>query len=153
MFRQAREEQTAVGLAAADFMDRGLLVPDHVVVALVAERLRRGDCADGCLFDGFPRTVAQAQALDQTLQAAGTPVNTVLALDVDTDELTRRLLARGRSDDELATIRRRLDEYQAQTAPLLEYYRGRGLLHMIDGRGSVEDVFRRIAAAVGGLPS
>jgi adenylate kinase len=151
MLRQAKQEGTEVGQLAAEYMDHGLLVPDPVVVAVVGERLESPDCARGCLFDGFPRTVGQAQSLDEYLTAAGTPLDGALFLNVDRDELLRRLLARGRGDDELETILRRFDQYQIQTAPVLEYYRERGILRSIDGAGAPEEVYQRIRAAIEGL--
>ncbi|MEX0586669.1 MAG: adenylate kinase [Pirellulales bacterium] len=148
ILRSAKEDRTEVGLLAAEYMDQGLLVPDPVVVAVVGERLESPDCSRGCLFDGFPRTLGQARSLDEHLQSAGTPLDRVLVLDVDRDELVRRLLARGRGDDELETIRRRFDQYQEQTAPLLEYYRERSILRPIDGGGTPDEVYGRIRAAL-----
>jgi adenylate kinase len=144
LLRQARRDQTPLGLMAAKYMDEGLLVPDPLVVAIVGERLSQPDCAAGCLFDGFPRTVGQAKALDDHLTQSGTPLDAVLALVVDREELKRRLLGRGREDDHEATIDRRFVEYEAQTQPMLDYYRRQGKLHLIDGRGEPDEVFDRI---------
>jgi adenylate kinase len=144
LLRAARADQTPLGQMAAKYMDEGRLVPDPLVVAIVGERLAQPDCQRGCLFDGFPRTVGQAKALDDHLTHVGTPLDAVLALDVDREELKRRLLGRGRADDQESTIVRRFIEYDAQTQPLLDYYRREGLLHMIDGNGHPDEIFDRI---------
>jgi adenylate kinase len=151
ILRLAKQQGTDVGRLAAEYMDQGLLVPDPVVVAVVGDRLESPDCARGCLFDGFPRTVGQAQSLDEHLNAAGTPLDGALVLNVARDELLRRLFARGRGDDELDTILRRFDQYQIQTAPVLEYYRQRGILRSVDGSGTPDEVYQRLRAAIDDL--
>lgn len=144
MLRAAKAQGTQLGRIAAQYMDQGLLVPDPIVVQIVGDRLQLPDCRRGCLFDGFPRTLGQAQALDAHLDSVGTPLDLALELKVDEAELRRRLLSRGRDDDQLETIIRRFGEYLAQTAPLLEYYARRGVLRPIDGRGTTDEVFARI---------
>jgi adenylate kinase len=144
LLRQARRDQTPLGLMAAKYMDEGRLVPDPLVVAIVGQRMTQPDCAAGCLFDGFPRTVGQAKALDEHLAQIGAPLDAVLALVVDREELKRRLLGRGREDDQESTIDRRFVEYDAQTQPMLDYYRRQGRLHLIDGHGHPDEVFDRI---------
>ena len=129
-------------------MSKGQLVPDDIVMRMVAQRLDMPDCKTGCLFDGFPRTPAQAQALDHLLAERNTQLDLVLALDVDEDSLVERLVARGREDDKPEIIRQRFDVYQGQTAPLLDYYRSAGTLHSIDGRGTPEEVKARIKTVV-----
>jgi adenylate kinase len=148
ILRQAREKKTEVGLMAAEFMDAGRLVPDSLVVDVVGERLKLPDCAPGCLFDGFPRTLAQAETLDAHLTEHGTPLDMVIAVDVPENLLIERLISRGRGDDNLDAIQRRFDDYQSMTKPLLDYYKGKGLLHLIDGTGTMEEVFDRIKAVV-----
>jgi adenylate kinase len=135
-------------------MDRGSLVPDQLVVEIVGDRLEQPDCKAGCLLDGFPRTLAQAQALDEYLSQHAGCIDFVLELRVDEQELIQRLLGRAqesdqpRSDDSPEAIPHRLEVYRSQTEPLLEYYRQRNLLHSIDGLGTPDEVFDRIRAAV-----
>lgn len=151
ILRQAREDKTRVGLLVAEFLDTGRLVPDSVVVDVVGERLRHPDCADGCLFDGFPRTLSQAESLDEYLEDQGTPLDLVLALDVPENILIERLIGRGRGDDNLDAIQTRFGDYQTITRPLIDYYDRRGLLHVIDGIGTPADVFGRIKAVLSKL--
>jgi len=148
MFREAERQGTELGRQAAEFFRAGALVPDEVVVGIIAERIQQPDCEAGCVFDGFPRTVAQAEALDAMLAEASRPLNLVLALDVAADVVSRRMLGRGRVDDTPETIRERLRQYDRLTWPLLEYYRGQGLLRMIDGTGTESEVFARVRTVV-----
>ncbi|MHC4400309.1 MAG: adenylate kinase [Planctomycetota bacterium] len=148
MLRAAREAKTEVGLAADQYMSSGRLVPDEVVVRIVAERLEAPDCRAGYLLDGFPRTIAQAEALDQTLEEKQTPLDVVLALEVPEEELSRRLAGRGRADDKPEVIQQRLVAYRKATEPLLEYYGKAGLLKHVDGLGTVEEIFERIRAVL-----
>jgi adenylate kinase len=148
MLRDAGRAGTALGAQAAKYMQAGQLVPDDVVVGIVVDRLEQPDCARGCLFDGFPRTLPQAKALDETLSAHDMPLDLVLALEAPEDQLVERLLARGRMDDKRETIHERFRQYTRLTQPLLEYYRQRGILRPIDGAGSPDAVFARIKGAV-----
>jgi adenylate kinase len=148
MMREAEEEGTPLGREAARYMHAGELVPDDVVVGVVADRLSQKDCVRGCLFDGFPRTVPQAETLDQMLAKRNMPLDLVLALDVPEERLVDRLLARGRSDDNRETIRERFRQYNSLTEPLLDYYRRRGILRTIDGEGTPDEVFERVRRAV-----
>jgi adenylate kinase len=149
MLRDAVQQGTTVGRLAAEYMHSGRLVPDPFVVQIVGERLQQPDCERGCLFDGFPRTLGQARSLDEYLEAAGTPLDAVIELRVNEDELVNRLLGRGREDDSIDTIRQRFRDYMTMTTPLLEYYRSTGLLRTIDGLGSTNEVFNAIRAAIG----
>ena len=124
-------------------MSAGQLVPDDLIIELIRERLTQPDCRKGYLLDGFPRTIAQAEALDVMLAQQATPLDVVLELQVAEEELFQRLAGRGRADDKPEVIRQRLVAYRKQTEPLLEYYGKRELLKSIDGLGSVEDVFSR----------
>jgi adenylate kinase len=149
MLREAVANQTTVGRLAAEYMNSGRLVPDPFVVQIVGERLQQPDCERGCLFDGFPRTIGQARSLDEYLEAAGTPLDVVLELRVNEDELINRLLGRGREDDSIETIRTRFRDYMTMTTPLIDYYRSTGLLRTIDGLGTTNEVFNAIRAAIG----
>jgi adenylate kinase len=154
MLRAAKRDRTEVGLLAMQYMDRGELVPDEVIIRMVGQRLEQPDCSRGYLLDGFPRTVPQATSLDQLLERKGTPLDLVLNLRVDDAELVQRLqgrLAEGgeqRPDDDPAVVPERLRQYRRQTLPLVEYYQQRGILVMIDGVGSPDEVTARIQAVV-----
>ena len=143
MLRAARDAKTEVGLKAEKYMSSGALVPDEIIIAIIAERLAEPDCREGYLLDGFPRTIAQAEALDTMLAEKGTPLDAVLELQVPEEELFRRLAGRGRADDTPEVIRERLAAYRKQTEPLLDYYGRGGSLKSIDGLGSVEEIFER----------
>ena len=144
MLRAARDARSDVGLKADRYMSTGQLVPDDIIVAIIAQRLQAPDCRDGYLLDGFPRTIAQAEALDRMLAETGTPLDAALELRVPEEELFRRLAGRGRADDQPEVIRQRLVAYGEQTEPLLDYYGGQGLLKPVDGLGTVEEIFLRI---------
>jgi adenylate kinase len=148
LLRAAVAEGTPLGRDAKRFMERGELVPDAVVIGVAVERIGRPDAKSGFVLDGFPRTLAQAEALDAELARMGLALDRCLALEVDEEALIARLLKRaqieGRADDNEATIRNRMRVYRAQTEPLIAYYRRKGLLRGLDGSGSIEDVERRI---------
>jgi adenylate kinase len=154
IFRANVAEGTELGRVAQEYMDRGDLVPDEVVIAMVMERLAEADCQAGFVLDGFPRTVNQAEALDRRLVRLGTPLEAALSFEVTEEELLRRLAGRAaaqhRPDDAEQTIRHRLEVFAIKTAPLIDYYRHRRLLTMVDGVGHVEEVTGRILT---GLPS
>ncbi len=151
LLRAVRDAKTDVGLKADKFMSSGALVPDEIIVAIIAERLAKPDCRQGYLLDGFPRTIAQAEALDAMLAEKGTPLHVVLELRVPEEELFRRLAGRGRADDAPEVIRQRLVAYRKQTEPLLEYYGRQGALKSIDGLGTVDEIFDRAKAVLDGL--
>ncbi|MCA9933987.1 MAG: adenylate kinase [Ardenticatenaceae bacterium] len=144
LFRHNLNNQTELGKLAQTYMDKGNLVPDEVTVAMVRQRLSQPDCANGAILDGFPRTLAQAEALDALLAEFNGRINAVPFIHVETSVLIERLLKRaeieGRADDNAETIRNRMNVYQHQTAPLLDFYRNRGLLKEIDGDQSIEAV-------------
>lgn len=148
MLRAARDAQTDVGREAEKYMSAGQLVPDEIIVAIIRERLAEPDCQGGYLLDGFPRTIAQAEALDKMLAEQGTPLDAVLELQVPEEQLFERLAGRGRADDQPDVIRQRLVAYRQQTEPLLEYYGQRGLLQTVDGLGSIEEIFGRVRAVL-----
>ena len=146
MLRAARDAQTEVGKKAEEYMSGGQLVPDEIIVEIIKERLAEADCQEGYLLDGFPRTIAQAEALDKMLADKGTPLDVVLELKVPEEELFTRLAGRGRADDTPEVIKQRLVAYRDQTSPLLDYYGKAELLKSIDGLGTVEDIFDRVQA-------
>ena len=133
-----------LGKQAKAIMESGQLVSDEIVIAMIAARL--GD--KGALFDGFPRTIAQAEALDKLLAGRGSQIDAVIELQVGNEEIVQRMLARGRSDDNEATIRQRLAVFEAQTKPLTAYYRQQGKLRSIDGSGELAAISARIEAAL-----
>jgi adenylate kinase len=148
MLRAARDAQTEVGRQADRYLAAGQLVPDELIVAILRQRLAKPDCREGYLLDGFPRTIAQAEALDTMLADEHTPLDLVLELRVPEEELFQRLAGRGRTDDKPQVIRQRLVAYRQQTEPLLEYYARRALLRSVDGLGSVEEIYDRIRAVL-----
>jgi adenylate kinase len=152
ILRENVRNETELGVRAKQYMDQGDLVPDKVVIAMVEERIKRDDAANGFLLDGYPRTVAQAEALDDTLAVDGKAIDAVIRLLVDDDELVSRLLRRaqeqGRSDDTREVIENRLAVYRNETEPLVDLYRERGLLREVEGTGPVAEVRQRILDAV-----
>jgi adenylate kinase len=171
MLREAVTAGTPLGVAAKRYMDQGALVPDDVIIGLIAERLGQADARAGFLLDGFPRTIGQAEALERLLKDLDVAVDAVVYFDVSEPELVRRLTGRRvcracghsfhlvsspparegvcdacggelyqRVDDSESTVRHRLDVYGRQTSPLLDFYRGRGLLTTVPGEGRIEDV-------------
>jgi adenylate kinase len=152
LLRTQVEGGTRLGRIARDHMERGELVPDDVVIAMVSERLAEPDCAEEFVLDGFPRTVPQAEALDRHLAGRGVPLHGAVELRISTDELYRRLAERAktedRPDDDADTTRRRIDSFLRDTRPLVDYYLRRGLLVQVDAIGSVEEVTERIATAL-----
>lgn len=148
MLRAARDAKTEIGMKAEEFMSAGALVPDDIIVTIIAERLGQPDCRNGYLLDGFPRTIAQAEALDEMLADKGTPLDMVLELKVPEEELFQRLSGRGRADDSPEVIRQRLEAYRLQTKPLLDYYNQQGRFVSIDGMGTMDEVFDRAKAVL-----
>ncbi|MEN9606194.1 MAG: hypothetical protein RLZZ600_25 [Actinomycetota bacterium] len=148
IFRHNVKNETELGKQAKAFMDRGEYVPDSLTNALVRDRLSQSDAAAGFLLDGYPRTADQVVELDDILASNETELEAVVLLTADTDEVVRRLLNRaleqGRADDTEDVIRRRLEVYEEQTAPLISVYAERGLVIMIDGLGEVNEVTERI---------
>ncbi|MDJ0787342.1 MAG: adenylate kinase [Myxococcota bacterium] len=152
MLRAAVSAGTPVGVEAKSYMDAGKLVPDEVVIGVAEERLRQDDAGSGFILDGFPRTVAQAEALDALLEKLSVRLECCVSLTVDEDELVGRLLKRaeieGRSDDNEESIRTRMQEYRAKTEPLVAYYREHGVLAEVDGLGDIEEVAKRVEGAI-----
>jgi adenylate kinase len=175
ILRAAVKAGTELGKLAESYMSKGELVPDEVVIGVAIERLAQPDCAKGFLLDGFPRTVAQAEALDKELANLNRPLSAVLSLEVEEAEVVRRLSGRRvcsgcgaiytaadkalcetcsgqlitRADDQPEAIRRRMQVYREQTEPLVNYYAMKGILKRIPAVGDVKEVFTRIEAALG----
>ncbi len=181
MLRAAVKDGTPLGRQAKAYMDRGALVPDEVIIGSVRERLQAPDCARGYVLDGFPRTVAQAEALEKTLGELRLNLDHVLCLDVPSEDLVARIAGRRtcrqcgamshvrfsptrragvcdvcggetcqRDDDREEAVRRRLAVYAEQTAPLVRFYEGRGLLRGIAGTGEIGEIFARMVQSLGG---
>ena len=140
ILREAIAGKTALGIQARAHVEAGELVPDILVMTLIRERFGQPDMASGWILDGFPRTVAQANALDELLSIIGQPHPRVVYFEVETENLVKRMLARGRQDDTEATIRRRLEIYQEDTAPLIDFYQKRCCLIKINGSLPVAEV-------------
>ncbi|NBC84496.1 MAG: adenylate kinase [Bacteroidetes bacterium] len=147
--------KTKLGLEAKKLMDQGNLVSDSIVIGMIENKIQQQTHTAGFIFDGFPRTTAQAEALDDVLSRSGEEVSGMITLEVDNEELIRRLLKRGeqtgRSDDNLNTIQRRIQVYQDQTAPVIEYYNKRGKYKPVEGKGDIDAIFSRIADVIKGL--
>lgn len=145
---------TQLGIEAKKLMDAGLLVPDEVVIKMISSKLDQNKTAKGFIFDGFPRTAAQAKALDGLLAEKNTAITMMLALEVDDEELTKRLLLRGkdsgRADDQNEDIiRNRIKEYNTKTAPLKDYYSKQEKFYAIHGIGSIDKIFENLCAIIG----
>jgi adenylate kinase len=151
ILRSAIANKTALGLAAKEVMDRGDLVSDDIVNGIVSERLDGADCKAGFVLDGFPRTIPQADALGQMLEDKGMQLDAVIQITADADVLVARIANRAkessggaRADDNVEVVRNRLDVYRQQTAPLVDYYRGKGLLRTVDGTQPIDQVTAEI---------
>ena len=159
MLRAAVAAGTELGRKSKTIMDRGDLVPDDLVIGVIAERLEKPDCAKGVIFDGFPRTVAQAKALDAMLAGRGRKIEAVIELKVDDEAMVGRMESRvretpgaARADDTPETLRKRLGVYRQNTAPLLDFYRSQGKLATVDGMAPIEGVsaaVRRVIDRIG----
>lgn len=152
IFRSNVTDGTPLGIEAKRYMDAGEYVPDGVTNAMVRDRIASEDCRKGFLLDGYPRTIEQVGELDSMLAADGAKLDSVVELTVDLDEVVTRLVKRaaeqGRTDDTEDVIRRRLEVYAEQTAPLLELYSSRGLVVAIDGMGAIDEVSARVLATL-----
>ena len=155
IFRENVRNETPLGLEAKAFMDRGEYVPDTLTNALVRDRLNQDDAAAGFLLDGYPRTIEQVQELDDILEETEAKLDVVVQLTADAEELLRRLSGRaqeqGRSDDTPDVIKRRLDVYEEQTAPLIDIYASRSLVAKVNGLGEIGDVTNRIIEVLDAL--
>jgi adenylate kinase len=145
--------KTKLGMEAKKLMDQGLLVPDEVVINMIEARVDANRNAKGFIFDGFPRTTAQAEALDLLLGRKKTSISMMLALEVEDEELIRRLLNRGKDsgrpdDQNREVISKRIFEYNSKTAPLKKYYSDQGKFHGVEGEGSIEEIFSRLTSII-----
>ncbi|HEY5085201.1 MAG TPA: adenylate kinase [Rhizomicrobium sp.] len=157
MLRAAIEAATPLGLASKALMAKGELVPDETVIGIIAERYDQPDCAKGAVFDGFPRTIAQAEALDRMLAKRGKKIDLVLELKVDDSVLLSRVesrIAAGgpvRADDNPETLKKRLEVYYQSTAPVLAFYRAQGKVKTMDGMKPIPEVTRQVSTILDGL--
>jgi adenylate kinase len=151
ILREARAAGTALGRKAGEYLDAGQLLPDDIILGIIEEKLPI--LKKGFLFDGFPRTIRQAEELDRLLGLRDEPLDAVVSIEVPDELVISRLLKRaeieGRADDNQETIQNRLRIYYEQTEPLKEYYRNKGILRTVDGVGAVEEVFERVKAILG----
>jgi adenylate kinase len=153
LLRSEIAQQTVLGMQAKLLMDKGELVPDAVVIGMIRAKLEHNEKASGFIFDGFPRTAAQAEALDNLLSEKNTNISCMLALEVDNEELTKRLLLRGkasgRADDQNEEIiRNRIKEYNNKTAPLKDFYSAQNKFHAINGIGSIDEIFDALCTEI-----
>ncbi len=153
LLRSEIAQKTELGMKAKTLMDNGDLVPDDVVIGMIRSKLNSNNQAKGFIFDGFPRTTAQAQALDELLSEMNTQITCMLALEVDNEELTKRLLLRGkdsgRADDQNEEIiRNRVKEYNNKTAPLKDYYTAQKKFYAVNGIGSIDEIFNSLCQKV-----
>jgi adenylate kinase len=179
ILRAAVKEGTTLGKEAKSYMDKGALVPDSVVIGIVEERIQEPDCKKGYMLDGFPRTVPQAEALDEMLTKLGAQIDHVVSIEVANEELVKRLTGRRtcrecgagyhvmfdppkvegvcdkcggelyqRDDDNVETVTSRLNVYEAQTLPLIDYYKVKGKIRPIDGVGDIKEIFERITVVL-----
>lgn len=153
ILRAAMQAGTPLGVEAKKYYDAGKLVPDSVVLGMIKDELARPAAKDGAVFDGFPRTAAQAELVDKTLAERGQRLNHILLLDVTEEELVRRMRQRaqveGRTDDTPEAIATRLQVYQRDTAPLIAHYAQRGIVHRVPGTGTVEQITEEIKRIIG----
>ena len=153
LFRNAIKNETALGIQAKAYMDKGELVPDQVTIGMMDEMIAAHPEAKGIIFDGFPRTEAQAEALDKALNAQDTPVSKMIALHVSEEELVARLLNRGKDsgrvdDQDRDVIQNRINVYNEKTLPVATYYKNQDKLENVKGEGSIDDIFERLCTVI-----
>lgn len=155
MLRAAVKNGTELGELAKSYMDKGALVPDEVVIGIIRDRIKEQDAKNGFMLDGFPRTVGQARALTEMLDAESVSIDAVVSIEVNDAEIIERILERqkieGREDDTEEVVKNRLEVYREQTEPLKSYYESSGVLRQIDGMGTIDEVFGRIDQVLSGI--
>jgi len=157
LFRKHLGEGTELGQLAQKYMDQGNLVPDEVVIKMVEHKINEENNSEGFIFDGFPRTVKQAKALDELLKKTGEEISGMILLDVDEHELKNRIMLRGKfsgraDDQDIAKVNNRIRVYKQETLPVAEYYEKQGKLNTIVGVGSIDEIFYDISAVIEKLP-
>ncbi|MCB0622107.1 MAG: adenylate kinase [Saprospiraceae bacterium] len=153
LFRYEMGNNTRLGMEAKRYIEKGELVPDEVTIGMLRNKVEMHPEAAGFIFDGFPRTVAQAEALDALLAESDQEVNALLALEVDDEEIVQRILNRGKTsgrddDNDETIIRNRIDVYKRETTPVFDYYDERGKSQKVDGLGTIKEIFERLCAAI-----
>lgn len=152
MLRAAVKNGADLGTLAKSYMDKGELVPDDVIIGIIKDRIKEEDAKKGFMLDGFPRTITQAEALSEMLEAESESIDTVVSIEVNDEEIIERILQRakieGREDDAEDVVRNRLNVYHNQTEPLKAYYESAGVLAEVDGMGTIDEVFERIQAVL-----
>lgn len=156
LFRSEMEEGTELGIQANEFMSRGELVPDQVTIAMLKKKMLSHAEAEGFIFDGFPRTAPQAEALGLLLGDMDRQIDALIMLDVPEDEIVKRILLRGQDsnrpdDNDEEIIRNRFQVYQSKTAPIYAYYHEKGKAHKISGLGSIDDIFQKLCTTIDNL--
>jgi adenylate kinase len=154
ILRSELKAQTTLGQEAKKYMDKGELVPDKIVIGMIEGKIDSNAKAKGFIFDGFPRTTAQAEALDEMLAKKGVPITIMLALEVEKDELVKRLILRGKEsgradDQDQSIIENRIKVYNNETTPVKDFYEAQGKYKGVYGMGSIEDIFDRLCNAIG----
>jgi adenylate kinase len=153
ILRKAIAAKTGLGIIAASFMDKGNLVPDEIVIKIIQQKIKRNHHVKGFIFDGFPRSISQAEAFDKMLQIENKSISALIALDVEHHELVKRLLERGKEsgradDQDISIIENRVKVYENTTLPVIDYYKAQGKLKKIDGMGTIDDIFKRIVDVI-----
>ncbi len=156
LFRSEMEEGTELGIRANEYMSRGELVPDEVTIGMLRNKMTYHTAAEGFIFDGFPRTAPQAEALDQLLGEMDQQIDALIMLDVPEDEIVKRILLRGKDsnrpdDNDPEVIRKRFQVYQAKTAPIYNYYDQKQKAHKISGIGTIDDIFQHLCDTIDSL--
>lgn len=156
LFRYEMSNDTPLGQEAKSYMAKGELVPDSVTIGMLRNKVEKHPGANGFIFDGFPRTIPQAEALDALLQSMGTAVSGLIALDVNEEEIVSRILSRGKTsgradDNDEATVRKRIAVYKSETEPVFDYYAKKGKSHIINGLGTIEEIAGRLRDAIEAL--
>lgn len=156
LFRYEMGNNTPLGLKAKEYMAKGELVPDSVTIGMLKNKVESCPDANGFIFDGFPRTIPQAEALDRLLADMGTTIAGLVALQVDDEEIVRRILERGKAsnradDNDESIVRKRIAVYNAETSPVFDFYAAQQKSHRIDGIGSIEEIFERLCAQIDNL--